>query len=312
MKQFLAGKNVAYAASKTDALTNTALSPDTLAEGAIGVYAKSGTNGKLILVDAAADMLDVKEIFIARGLAAGSILSDAIERKNLKVEKTAAVAAVAKGMDINGIPDDLAAGTLVELVVVNTTPTITTDWKVKRYSYRTIAANEPSSTIIDALIAIVGAHAQAIVITDNADPILAVDAKDAKTNFDAYVEIGETRTIRGTVASEAVRSIGTAAGMKFLQTDADAYQGKTRYIDRTTADLGDSNQVTDGTTYVTYNLGWDGTTRRLGVPVDATAHRFKRLVVAIPTGGAAIASLDAILAPAAMEEVAAQAEEAGA
>lgn len=310
MKQFLAfaGGTLIYAASKADALV-AAATPDTLADGAIGLFARSGTDGKLILVDAAADFADVKGFVVARGTATGAILSDEIERKTLAVDKNAAVAGTQKVVKIQNIPANLPKGTVVEVGVTDKTSTITTDYRVKSGSYTTTVANQAASVIAAGLAASINKKdVPGTAVADGNDLSFTVDAGKDATLFTRENLDGATVA----VTTPAVNPEGDVASLEALRLECEGYQGRTNYVDRTTGPTKDTDNVIAAGNHVVYNLTWTGTTTRLAVATDAVASRFKRLYLAIPTGATAITTLDTLLVGAAEEEVAAQAEEVGA
>lgn len=311
MKQFLAFKGGAliYAQHKTFTAAEVATSPEQLADGAIGIYAKDGTTGKLILVDAAADFADVKDFVVGRGTVNGFIISDVIERKTLNVKKAAAVAGTQKVITLSGIPANLPKGTVVELGITDKTATVMTDYRVKRAQYKTTVANQAASVIATGLVA--SANKKQI------PGVAAVSTNDltftVTTGKDAHLFIGEGldgATIATTTAP--VTPEGDVASLEALRLECEGYQGRTNYVDRTTGPTKDTENVISAGTHVLYTLGWTGTTTRVAVATDAVASRFKRLYLAIPTGATAITFLDTALLAASEEEVAAQAEEVGA
>jgi ribosome-associated translation inhibitor RaiA len=315
MKQFLGFKvTPAYGEHKVQdggvAGTELAAAPDELAEGAVGIFAILNS-GKLALVDSAAEFLDVKEFIVARGLAKGCVITDTIERKSLQVEKSPAVNGVKRVVTISAIPTNLPAGTLVEVGIVDNNVRVTTDTRVRRASYITKAANETAATIATALAASVNKKNFMVDATAPAND-LVLTAKVAGKNFSAFVDEG-LAIANVTVTTKQVKAGGDIATLEALQLDCHGYQGGTRRGNGETGDVADYNTIDKSqTSQILYNISWTGTTVRSAVATDAVALRHKRLYLAIPTGAAAITTLDSMLVAAAQEEVAAQAEEAGA
>ena len=313
MKNFLAFKSApAYGQHKVQdggvAGTELATSPDELAEGAIGIFAISNS-GKLVLVDANADFLDVKEFIVARGLAEGCLITDTIERSSLKVEKGAAAAGVKKVVTLSAIPANLPANSLVEVGITNNNTRLEIEKRTKRSSYITKAANESAATIAAALVASINKK-NFMVDASVSGSNIVLTAKEAGKNFHAFVDEALSATI--TVTTKPVIAEGDVATLQKLETDCIAYAGKTRMDD---LELGDTKPYstidTSEDSFVLYNIAWLGTTIRTAVATDAVALRPKRLYLAIPTGASAIATVDGLLTGAALEEVAAQAEEDG-
>lgn len=326
MKQFLAFKGGAliYAQNKVFATNETAAAPDELAEGAIGIFSRSGTTGKLTLVTAAAGLLDVKGFIIARGLAAGAIISDVIERKSLAIEKYTAVSAVAKVLTLGGASSAFLGGSATNVIgdtagvtVVDTSKNIKSDWKVKNYEVTLTAANMDAAAIAALLVTKINNDPNRVVQASTSGAttagVLILTAKTAGKTFDAHGTVGtRTELTTKTVTTAPVKGEGTLANLQELQLECHGYQGGTRRGDGRLGDLKDYNLIdTSASSHVVYTLNWTGVVNRMGVPVDAKAERFKRLFLAIPTGASAIAAFDTLLVATALEEVAAQAEESG-
>lgn len=123
-RQVLVAKDVNYGASKSNAAANTALNPEDLAAGALGIYgigsSSSANNaGKLaLIVDGGADAagkipaasFDGDHFFIAVGKADGSINSNSYDLQSFRYIKGAAYSAPQKGVRVVGY--DGSAGLL--------------------------------------------------------------------------------------------------------------------------------------------------------------------------------------------------------
>lgn len=325
MKQFLAAKDsdLIYAQHKTFTLDEVATDPGDLEEGAIGVYA-IGDAGKFILIDAAADFLDVKKFYIARGLAAGCILSDEIERKSVDIEKAAAASGVAKVITLGGSNSALMAGDATNaigdtagVVVVDNSFTRTFEWTTKAYEVKLPTANMTAAAIAALLVAEINADPKRIVEASTSGATTAgtliLTRKVTGKTFDVN-GLEETRTASPskTITTQPVKAIGTVTNLEALQLECHGYQGGTRRGDGVLGDTASYNQLDAAINdYILYHFRWIGHNIRTGVPNSSNAERFKRLFLAIPTGSPAITAFETILVAAAEEEVAAQAEEQG-
>lgn len=125
MKHLLVAKDVNYAASKTSATTETALSPETLANGAIGIYgiddtAANDNAGRLTLITvnttAAGKIADSaykgKSLYLAVGTADGCFISNPVQVDNISSVRGKAYVAPVKQVSYIGYDSTTSSGSL--------------------------------------------------------------------------------------------------------------------------------------------------------------------------------------------------------
>lgn len=310
MKQFLATKAaVIYAQNKVFTTNETAPTPADLADGALGIYAV-GSNDKLSLVTAASGLADVREFVIARGTPTGvaPMVTDAIERnEHFCFEKAAYNAGSAKVITFGGPSSALTggnttiiAGSIAEVEVVDHSPRLQQDFKVKTYAYSTKVANENTATIAAGLVAAINADPNATVVASTTGATtggtLILTAKVIGKPFEArMMEDSITVASSKTVTTTPVNAFGTFAQMRELEVECEGYQGRTNYVDRTVGPTVNLTQTEAGVNYGVYYISWVGIIRRLGVATDQVAERYKRLYLAVPSGATGATTLDALL-----------------
>lgn len=333
MKQFMGFKASATAVPFGTNAAPTAIgatSPEMLGTAIPGLYAKANGTGKLIAIDAAAKFLDVKSFVIARGNAKGSnpldtddtkegaTLSDEIDRKTLTVEKYPHTVGVAKVITLGGAANGLIGGVVAPanatagVTIVDTAPTIMTDWKTRTYEVKpALGATGPA--VATALAAKIMADPNRLADAAGSGETLVLTHRTKGKTFDAHgTDLTICENCAKVVTTQPVREDNSIAGVRELELECAGYQGQTRRGDGQLGDILPYTQVEidDPNGVIMYHLTWERSVNRQGTPVDNKASRFLRLYLSVPSGNTAmIAALDALLSAAVQEETPAQADE---
>lgn len=208
MKQAFIYKDLNYAASKGSATADTATTPDTLADGAVGIY-KIGTNQKLALVAATGGTIaDNDTIIVAVGTAEGCYTSIPFKKKEATRRKDTYTAGTKKVFTISSITlpstktkyDEYG----VTIVDMNRPDVYNKKW---RFSAVGIYAN--AAAVVDELVAQINASDVPVVASKSTSD-LVLTAENVGYEFEVlHYELLEDATL--TLTTETVFPVGTPA-----------------------------------------------------------------------------------------------------
>ena len=323
MKQLMGFKaNATAKLLGTNAVPDTiggATSPEMLGTALPGAYGISKTTGLLVpLVDNAA-LLAVDKFVMARGnpkdsnpndtddTKEGATLSDEIDRRNFIVKKYLPVAGAAKVITLGSTGNNLiggvntVSGAMAGVTVVDTSPNIMTDWKVRNYEVKP-AVGSSGTVVATALAAKIMADPDRLVDAVGTGETLVLTHRKKGLTFDAHGTDGTVcEGCAKTITTKPISVDNTVASIRELELECAGYQGVTRRDDGQLGDILPYTQVDidAGTStpsgFVVYHLTWLREVNRQGTPVDNKASRFLRLYLAVPMFSAGmIAGLDAL------------------
>jgi hypothetical protein len=324
MKQLMGFKSNATATLLgTNALPDAvggATSPEKLGTALPGVYARDKTTGKLIMIDTPAKLAAVDSFLIARGnpkdsnpndtndTAEGATFSDEIDRRNYTIKKYLAVTGVAKVVTLGVLGGNnliggavTVAGAMAGITIVDTSPNIMTDWKVRTYEVKP-AIGADAAAVATALAAKIQADPDRLVDAAAATTTLVLTHRKKGLIFDAHGTDGTVcEGCTKVITTKPVSVDNTVLSVRELEIECAGYQGVTRRGDGQLGDILPYSQVDIDAVggFVVYHFAWERNVQRQGVPVDARASRFLRLYLAVPTSSAAmITAIDTLFAAA--------------
>jgi hypothetical protein len=290
MKNFLAFKDLAYAAAKAGK-TDVATNPNSLADGAIGVYIEkpNGSGFDLVLSASPVSIFkDVKRFVIARGTSDKATTTASILRTGIKNFSPSAYSAGAKEVkEISALGGGagVTAGQIAELNIMDNSATNQVAWESTTVTYVTRAAAESNQVIAEGLKADIDARPDLFITatvsgTGAAAKLVLTHKVDGKIFSVKGQGISQyavsTRTTKGKIALNDYKAT------RNLEVELEGYAGRTDYIQARNQPENALVQVASGVNYDIYNLLFQEEWLRRGV--EATAHTTLKAVLAFPTG----------------------------
>jgi len=298
------------------AATTPATSPEQVGTALPGAFGVDKSTGLLIPLPNNTELLKVDKFVMVRGnpkdsnpldtndTAEGATISDEIDRRNFIVKKYLPVAGAAKVITLGSTGNNIiggvntVSGAMAGVTVVDTSPNIMTDWKVKNYEVKP-AIGSSGTVVVTQLVAKIQADPDRLVDASPNGEMLVLTHRKKGLAFDAHGTDGTVcEGCAKTITTKPISVDNTVASIRELEIECAGYQGVTRRGDGQLGDILPYTQVdidagVNG--FVVYHLTWLREVNRQGTPVDNKASRFLRLYLAVPKDSLAmVTSLDAL------------------